>query len=170
MVELAASCAWGRVWPSRPRTQGPKCARSGTRGSEDEGMRSATGVIQACEVAGSPIYDFGREPARLTARVPGSGLRERLRRFFAGALPEPLALFDAFFPALAASAPLAPSAFSAAFAAFAFSRSSRFWRISTIEGQSSLRQSFQGRPRNPLTVSLGISSQIEQRSSRRQRS
>ena len=48
--------------------------------------------------------------------------------------------------------------------------SARFSRISTIEGQSSFRQSFQGRPRKPFTVSRGISPQIEQLSSSRQRS
>ena len=52
----------------------------------------------------------------------------------------------------------------------AFWRSARFSRISTIEGQSSFRQRFQGRPRKPLTFSRGVSPQIEQRSSSRQSS
>jgi len=41
-------------------------------------------------------------------------------------------------------------------------RSARFSRISTIVGQSSLRQSFQGRPRKLLTLRRGISPQTEQ--------
>jgi hypothetical protein len=49
MIDLPAACAWGRPWPSRSRTQGE--AFAGGKGEpEDEEMRSATGVIQACVV------------------------------------------------------------------------------------------------------------------------
>ena len=75
------------------------------------------------------------------------------------------------------SAPVGPSrpsfsaaALAASRASFGAWRSARFSRISTIVGQSSFRQSFQGRPRKPLTVSRGRSPQTEQRSSSRQSS
>ena len=69
------------------------------------------------------------------------------------------------------SSPLASaSALRFSASSLAFWRSARFSRISTIEGQSSFRQRFQGRPRKPLTLSRGASPQIEQRSSSRQSS
>src|SRR5262249_28325681 len=99
------------------------------------------------------------ERARLVRAVPGDGFARR-RGFLADL---PLAPESADAPSESAEAPF----FAASLASRARWRSSRFCRISTIDGQSSLRQSFQGRPRNPLTVSLGISPQIEQRSSSR---
>src|SRR5688500_373723 len=68
MINSTASCAWGRPGPSRSRTQGAKCARSGTRASR--GRRDAKGLdgIQACEVVGLLISG----PTML------SGFRKRL--------------------------------------------------------------------------------------------
>ncbi len=67
--------------------------------------------------------------------------------------------------------PSPPAALAFSRASLAASRSARFSRISTIVGQSSLRQSFHGRP-GPrfFTVSRGRSPQTEHRSSRRQSS
>ena len=62
------------------------------------------------------------------------------------------------------------SAFRLAASSFAFCRSARFSRISTMVGQSSFRQRFQGRPRKALTFRRGVVSQTEQRSSKRQSS
>jgi hypothetical protein len=54
MNEVVAACAWGQPWPSRSRTQG--AAFAGGKGKpEDEEMRSAMGVIQACGVVASFI-------------------------------------------------------------------------------------------------------------------
>jgi hypothetical protein len=47
MVDSESTCAWGRAWPSSSRTQG--AAFGGAKGKpEDEEMRSAMRVIQAC--------------------------------------------------------------------------------------------------------------------------
>ena len=54
MTDRATTCVWWRAWPSRSRTQGE--AFGGAKGEpEDEEMRSAMGVIQACVVVGSVI-------------------------------------------------------------------------------------------------------------------
>src|SRR5919108_3801102 len=100
------------------------------------------------------------ERARLVRAVRGDGLARRGRLD-----APPLAAESAGVVSAPGEAPL-----SASFAARARCRSSFLWRISTIEGHWSLRQSFQGRPRKPFTVNRGISPQMEQRSSRRQSS
>jgi hypothetical protein len=54
MVDSVAACDWGRVWPSRSRTQG--AAFAGAKGKpEDAEMRSATRVIQVRGVVESTI-------------------------------------------------------------------------------------------------------------------
>ena len=54
MVDSTAACDWGRAWPNRLRTQG--AAFGGAKGKpEDEEMRSAMCVIQACGVVESTI-------------------------------------------------------------------------------------------------------------------
>ena len=110
----------------------------------------------------------GAGPARLVRAVDGEGF------LAAPALPPPCrssgVLLIGGLPAPSLGVAVASAAALPLAAAFAASRSARFSRISTIVGQSSLRQSFQGRPRKPLTVSRGISPQTEQRSSSRQSS
>jgi hypothetical protein len=54
MTDFLATCDWGRLRPSRPRTQG--AAFGGAKGKpEDEEMRSAADVIQTCVARGSVI-------------------------------------------------------------------------------------------------------------------
>jgi hypothetical protein len=54
MTDFTAACAWGRARPSRSRTQGE--AFGGAKGEpEDDDMRSAARVIQACGVVESVI-------------------------------------------------------------------------------------------------------------------
>jgi hypothetical protein len=54
MIDSAVACAWGRAWPSTPRTQG--AAFGGAKGKpEDAGMRGATLVIQVRGIVGSVI-------------------------------------------------------------------------------------------------------------------
>jgi hypothetical protein len=54
MTNFVTTCGWGRLRPSRSRTQ--VAAFGGAKGkAEDEEMRSAAGVIQACVVGGLVI-------------------------------------------------------------------------------------------------------------------
>jgi hypothetical protein len=56
MVDFTATCDWGRAWPSRSRTQGAALGGA-KRKPEDEEMRRARRVIQACVVVESTIQD-----------------------------------------------------------------------------------------------------------------
>jgi len=54
MTDFVATCAWGRVWPSRSRTQGGQVGKPIWL-IEDAEMRSATRVIEVRVAAESVI-------------------------------------------------------------------------------------------------------------------